>query len=95
MPKAPANVSKDLDRKIHELARNFYQDGKKRNAESLPELKTMVSGTLDDGTPTSMVVKIRPNPINPRLATGWKVIAQDKHWEIPPDELDKSRLLEP
>jgi hypothetical protein len=93
MAAAAPHISKDIDRKIHELARNFYQDGKKRNAETLPELKTMVSGTLDDGTPHSLIVKIRPNPINPRLAAGWKVIAQDKHWEIDPDEMEKSRLL--
>lgn len=86
-------ISKDLDRRIYELARNFYQDGRKRGAESLPELKTMVSGALDDGTPQSLVVKILPNPINPRLATGWKVVAEDKVWEIPVEELEKSRLL--
>jgi hypothetical protein len=38
-------------------------------------------------------VKIRPNPINPRLSNGWKVIAENKVWEIPVDELEKSRLL--
>jgi hypothetical protein len=86
-------ISKDLDRKIHDLARNFYQDGKKRGAENLPELKTMVSGTMDDGTPHSLLVKIRPNPINPRLSSGWKVIAQDKVWDIPSEELERSRLL--
>lgn len=86
-------ISQDIDKRIHELARNFYQDGKKRGAESLPELKTMVSGTMDDGTPTSLVVKIRPNPINPRLSSGWKVIAESKVWEIPAEELEKSRLL--
>ena len=88
-----AKISSDIDRKIYDLARNFYQDGKKRQAESLPELKTMVSGNLDDGTPTSVIVKIRPNPINPRLATGWKVIVESNVWEIPPTELEKSKLL--
>jgi hypothetical protein len=88
-----AQISNDIDKKIHELARNFFADGKRRNAESLPELKTMVSGVLDDGTPTSVMVKIRPNPINPRLASGWKVVAESKVWEIPAAEMDKSRLL--
>jgi hypothetical protein len=86
-------ISKEIDKKIYELARNLYQDGKKRNAESLPELKVMVSGNMDDGTATSLLVKILPNPINPRLATGWKVVAENKVWEIPIDELEKSRLL--
>jgi hypothetical protein len=90
---AVPKISKDLDRRIYELARNFFQDGRKRGAEKLPELKTMVSGELDDGTPTSMVVKIRPNPINPRLSSGWMVVAEDKVWEIPLEELEKSRLL--
>jgi hypothetical protein len=86
-------ISKDIDKKINDLARNLYQDGKKRGAESLPELKTMVSGNADDGTSMSLFVKIRPNPINPRLSAGWKVIAENKVWEIPPEELEKSRLL--
>lgn len=90
---ADAKISKDIDRKIYDLARNFYKDGKKRQAESLPELKTMVSGALDDGTPTSIIVKIRPNPINPRLSAGWKVVAESKVWEIPVEELEKSSLL--
>ena len=90
---AVPKISKDLDKRIYELARNFFQDGRKRGAEKLPELKTMVSGELDDGTPTSMVVKIRPNPINPRLSSGWMVVAEDKVWEIPFEELEKSRLL--
>ena len=92
MPKAP-KISKDMDEKIFSMARNYYQDGKKRGSDSLPELKTMISGTMDDGTPTSMLVKIRPNPINPRLATGWKVVVEDRVWEIPPTEMEKSRLL--
>lgn len=87
-------ISKDIDRKIYEMARAYYQDGKKRNAESLPELKSMISGNMDDGHPTSMLVKILPNPINPRLSNGWKVVAENKVWEIPPDELEKSRLLQ-
>jgi hypothetical protein len=86
-------ISKDIDRKIYELARNFYKDGKKRQAESLPELKTMVSGSLDDGTPTSVIVKIMPNPINPRLSAGWKAVVESKVWEIPVDEMEKSALL--
>ena len=90
---ADAKISRDIDRKIYELARNFYKDGKKRQAESLPELKTMVSGDLDDGTPSSILVKIRPNPINPRLSTGWMVVAGSNVWEIPVDEMEKSALL--
>ena len=90
---ADIRISKDIDRKIYELARNFYKDGKKRGAESLPELKTMVSGNLDDGTSSSIIVKIMPNPINPRLATGWKVVAGSNVWEIPLDEMEKSALL--
>ena len=86
-------ISKDLDERIFSTARSYYQDGRKRGSDSLPELKTMISGTMDDGTPTSMLVKIRPNPINPRLATGWKVVVEDRVWEIPPGELEKSRLL--
>ena len=86
-------ISKDIDRKIYDLARNFYKDGKKRQAESLPELKTMVSGNLDDGTPTSVIVKIRANPINPRLSAGWKVVVESKVWEIPVEEMEKSTLL--
>ena len=90
---AEAHISKDIDGKIHKMARDYYQDGKRRSAESLPELKVMISGDMDDGTPQSLMVKIRPNPINPRLAAGWKAIAEDKVWEIPPEDLEKSRLL--
>jgi len=90
---AETKISKDIDKKIYELARNFYKDGKKRQAESLPELKTMVSGNLDDGTPTSVIVKIRPNPINPRLSAGWKVVAESNVWEIPVEEMERSSLL--
>jgi hypothetical protein len=90
---ADVHISKDMDARIHKLARDYYQDARRRSAESLRELKTMVSGTLDDGTSASMVVKILPNPINPRLAAGWKIVCEDKVWEVPPDEMEKSRLL--
>ena len=90
---AGTHISKDIDAKIHKMARDYYQDAKRRGAESLRELKTMISGNMDDGTPSSLVVKILPNPINPRLAAGWKVVAEATVWEIPPDELEKSRLL--
>jgi hypothetical protein len=86
-------ISKDIDRKIYELARNLYKDGKKRQAESIPELKTMISGTLDDGSPASVLVKIRANPINPRLSAGWKVTVEGNVWEIPVEEMEKSSLL--
>ena len=85
--------SKEIDGKIYQMARNFYQESKRSNKERLPELRTMISGSSDDGTQLSIVVKILPNPINPRLATGWKVVAEDKVWEIPAEELEKSRLL--
>ncbi len=90
---AESHISQDIDVKVHKMARDYYQDGKKRSAESLPELKVMISGTMDDGTPSSLVVRIKPNPINPRLASGWKIVAQDKVWEVPPEEMEKSRLL--
>ena len=86
-------ISKDLDRKINDSARSYYQDGKRRGADKLPDFRTMISGTMDDGVEISVMVKIIPNPINPRLATDWKVVCEDKVWEIPPDELEKSRLL--
>jgi len=86
-------ISKDIDKKIYDLARNLYKDGKKRQAESIPELKTMISGTLDDGSPASVLVKIRANPINPRLAAGWKVTVEGNVWEIPVEEMEKSTLL--
>lgn len=86
-------ISKDIDSRIYSLARNYYQDGKKQSKERLPELRTMVSGNMEDGSQRSLVVKIIPNPINPRLSSGWKVVAEDKVWEIPPEDLEKSRLL--
>lgn len=90
---ATVHISKEIDASIYKMARAFYQDSKKQNKERVPELRTMISGAMDDGTPTSLIVKILPNPINPRLATGWKIVAEDKVWEIPGDELEKSRLL--
>ncbi len=90
---ADFKFSKDIDARIYGLARAYYQDAKKGNKERVPELRTMVSGVGDDGVQHSLMIKILPNPINPRLANGWKVVAEDKVWEIPPDELEKSRLL--
>ena len=90
---AEYKFSKDIDAKIHGLARAYWQDARKGSKERVPELRTMVSGTKDDGTSLSLMIKILPNPINPRLANGWKVVAEDKVWEIPPDEMEKSRLL--
>ena len=89
----PVKFSREIDAKIYQMARSFYQDSKKQGKERVPELRTMVSGAKEDGTQLSIVVKILPNPINPRLATGWKVVAEDKVWEIPAEELEKSRLL--
>lgn len=85
--------SKEIDAKIYGMARDYYQSAKKAGRERLPELRTMISGNTDDGTSLSIVVKILPNPINPRLSAGWRIVAEDKVWEIPPDELEKSRLL--
>ena len=93
MPEA-SRISKDIDRKIYDTARSYYQDGKRRSADKLPEMRIMISGAMDDGAERSMMVKILPNPINPRLSTGWRVVAEDKVWEVPPDEMEKSRLLD-
>jgi hypothetical protein len=90
----PSRISRDVDRKIYDMARSYFADGKRRNADKLPEFRTMISGEMDDGTSRSLMVKILPNPINPRLATGWRVVAEDKVWEIPSDEMEKSRLLD-
>jgi len=85
--------SPEIDKKIYGMARDYYQQGKKSGRERLPELRTMISGPMEDGSERSLVVKIIPNPINPRLSSGWRVVAEDKVWEIPADELEKSRLL--
>ena len=85
--------SQEIDGKIYAMAREYYQSAKKSGRERLPELRTMISGSADGGAQLSLIVKIIPNPINPRLSAGWRVVAEDKVWEIPPDELEKSRLL--
>jgi len=85
--------SKDIDGQIYKMARAYYQQSKKDGKERVPELRTMISGAGEDGVQVSLIVKILPNPINPRLSAGWKVVAEDKVWEIPPDQLEKSRLL--
>ncbi|MCK6480242.1 MAG: hypothetical protein HUU06_08760 [Planctomycetaceae bacterium] len=85
--------SKEIDAKIYGMARDYFQQGKRSGTERLSELRTMISGSLEDGTPLSIVVKILPNPINPRLSSGWRIVAEDKVWEIPAEELEKSRLL--
>ena len=90
----PSRISKELDRKIYDMARSYFADGKRRNADRLPEFRTMISGRMDDGTSRSLMVKILPNPINPRLHSGWRVVAEDKVWEIPTDEMERSRLLD-
>ena len=90
----PIRFSKEIDRKINEIARSYYQDAKRRNADKLPEFRTMISGNMEDGASRSLLIKILPNPINPRLSTGWRVVAEDKVWEIPSDEMEKSRLLD-
>jgi len=90
----PIRISKDIDRKINEMARSYYQDARRRSADKLPEFRTMISGAMDDGASRSLLVKILPNPINPRLSTGWRVVAEDKVWEISSEEMEKSRLLD-
>ncbi len=90
---ADVRISKDIDRRIHSIAREYYAELRKSGADKGGEISQMVSGKLDDGTASSLVVKIRPNPINPRLSHGWKVVAEDRVWEIPPAEMEKSRLL--
>jgi len=86
-------ISKDIDAKIYAMARDYYRDVKKGGQDTASEIKAMVSGQLDDGNASSLLVRIMPNPINPRLAAGWKVSADQKVWEIPTSELEKSRLL--
>jgi hypothetical protein len=90
---AALKFSKEIDGKINGMAREYYQSAKKAGRERLPELRTMISGATDDGTELSIVVKIIPNPINPRLSSGWRVVAEDKIWEIAPEDLERSRLL--
>lgn len=86
-------ISKEIDKKIEDLARDYYQELKRSGADQGKEIRTMVSGNLDDGTPHSLFVKIRPNPINPRLNTGWKAVAEDRVWEISTTALERSKLL--
>ncbi|MHC4820822.1 MAG: hypothetical protein ACYTDX_03760 [Planctomycetota bacterium] len=86
-------ISMDVDMKIHAKAREYWSEHKNDPSDKLDPLQTMISGALDDGTPTSLFVKIQPNPINSRLATGWKVVAEDRVWEIPQAEMERSRLL--
>jgi hypothetical protein len=90
---AATQVSKEIDAKIYAIAREAYQEGKKTGKETIPEIRTMVSGAMDDCTPTSLMVKIVPNPINARLSSGWKVVAESRVWEIPATEIERSRLL--
>ncbi len=94
MAEQAVRISKDLDAKVYHVARDYYHKLKQgQEIESQPEIKVMVSGTMDDGQSSSMVVKIRPNPLNCRMTTGWKIVADGKVWEIPSWELEKSRLL--
>lgn len=93
MAEEKVHISLDVDMKIHAKAREYWQEHKNDPTGTLAPLQTMISGTLDDGSPTSLFVKIQPNPINSRLTTGWKVVAEDRIWEIPQTEMERSRLL--
>ena len=50
----PIRFSKEIDRKINEIARSYYQDAKRRNADKLPEFRTMISGNMEDGASRSL-----------------------------------------